>query len=249
MVTGKGPVRAMLIPSSVAIGYVCGHYAVTGWASLPPADTTNWLPIFGLAAAAGGAALPLLPHPPVRAMAAGFISIVAMRLLLHPLFEHAWPDGRGWVWVLGLSIAVVLLSGRIEALSRRSTTRFETPLLLVTTCAGCSAAISLSGSLLLGQLTAVLGAALSGMLLLGWRGPANRESASLVFSLLYIALLACGYFFSGLPAGSALLLGAASSMALIPIPFSLPLGIFAARFLLICVPLVIAILLASGTAR
>jgi hypothetical protein len=244
MAWAKGRAQQSLMGFVVAIGYACGHLFVAGWVSIPPTDTTNWLPIFAIAAAAVGSTLPLLPHKPVRMMVIGLIAVGALRLLLQPQFRYTWPRGVGWMWVIGFSIAVVLLVRSVDALSRRSSTRIETPLLLFIVCAGTSGALSLSGSLLLGQLAAVLGAALAGMLVLGWRGPATRESPALVFSLLLIALIVSGLFFAELPTTSVLLLGTSPALAFVPTPASGPLRVVLARISLISAPVALAVFLA-----
>jgi hypothetical protein len=240
----RGRAQQALVPFIIATGYACGHLFIVGRCSLPPTDTLNWLPILALGAAAVGHALALLPHRRTRMLAAGFVAAGALRLLLHPLFSHAWTGGVGWMWVTGLSVAAVLMMQSLDALSRQSSSRLETPLLLFIVSAGTSIALSLSGSLLLGQFAAVLGAALAGMLALGWRGPVNREASSFVFSLLLMALIVSGHLFAELPATSGLLLAVSPPLAGIPIPASRPLSILATRIVLISAPIALALLLA-----
>ena len=52
LVLGFGREPGRFPPGSVAVGiaYAAGHFLITGWFSFPPADTTNWLPYFGVAA-------------------------------------------------------------------------------------------------------------------------------------------------------------------------------------------------------
>jgi hypothetical protein len=239
-----GRVQNALAGFAVAAGYICGHFFVTGRVSVPPTDTTNWLPIFALAAAAFGSGLPFLANRPARRLVAGLLSVGALRLLLQPKFSYAWSNGEGWIWVISLGLAVVLLVSAVDALTRRSSMRFETPVLLMIACAGTSGALILSGTLLLGQFAIVLAAALAGLLALGLRGAADHETTALVFSLLLIALLVSGYFFAELPPASGVLLGVAPAFALTPMPVSGRLRVLAARITLTAAAVGIALFLA-----
>jgi hypothetical protein len=241
---GKGRLRQTFAALGAAAGYACGHFFVTGWVSFPPADSTNWLPLFALGAAGAGLVLPLVPGAPARAICVGIFAIVAMRLLLQPKFNYGWSSGEGWKWVTGLAVAVALLWWTVGALRRRASIRYETTLLLLMVCVGTCGALSLSGSLLLGQLGAVLAGALAALLTLDWRSIAHSEPFALVFTLLLIALVVCGYFFAELPAASALLLGTAPAFTLLPVPLSTPARRFAARIGLLAASVAISVLVA-----
>src|SRR5688572_24811116 len=51
---GTPRTQRALTPVALGLGYLSGHFLITGWISFPPTDTTNWLPYFGLAAAGLG---------------------------------------------------------------------------------------------------------------------------------------------------------------------------------------------------
>ena len=48
---GKERARGAVGPLALGLAYLSGHLVITGWVPFPPADTTNWLPYFALAAA------------------------------------------------------------------------------------------------------------------------------------------------------------------------------------------------------
>jgi hypothetical protein len=214
---------------ALGAGYFAGHIFITGWTPFPPTDTTNWLPYFALAAAAIGSLDFLLYLTAARLALFGLVCVGAMRLLLASKFRYGWSAERGWLWVGGLACAAFLLALTLATIARRSVIAMAPPLLLIMVSAGTAGALMLSGSLLLGQFAAVLSAVVLGSLVLTWRGRIDGEGLVSVFSLLLVALLACGYFFAELPALSAVLLVAAPAGALIPIGISAPLWASAVR--------------------
>lgn len=189
-----------------AAAYGAGHYSVTGGTSFPPTDTTNWLPYFALAAAAVVSLTSLLPSRIARLAIFGLLCVGAMRLLLAPKFHYLWSAEQGWLWVIGLSALILLGAAGVALTERRSSHPVELSLLLSLLPAGTAVALMLSGSLLLGFFAAVLSATFLGNLVLVWRSRPPLDGATAVFSLLHVSLLACGYFFSGLPLLSFVLL-------------------------------------------
>jgi hypothetical protein len=118
------------------------------------------------------------------------------------------------------------------------------PTFLLITCAGTFGALMLSGSILLGQFAAVLGAAVFGSLLFAaWKVPLGRGIVP-VFSLLLGTLLVSGYFFAELPLTCAMLLAFAPALALAPIRASNKILAFGFRFGLVSAPVVVALVLA-----
>ena len=102
-------------------------------------------------------------------------------------------------------------------IARRQALALSLPLTLTIIAAGTSAALMLSGSMLLGQFASVLSAAAATLLalivILPRRIPDGRGTipvAVLLFSSLWIS----GYFYAELPAASALLLGLAPVLSL-----------------------------------
>ncbi len=242
---GKERARDALGPLAIGLAYLSGHLVITGWVPFPPADTTNWLPYFALAAAVLGASCTMLPTKAwARVLIFAVVSAGALRLLLKPKFQYGWSLGEGWLWVACLMCALVLLAVILDALGRRTATAIEMPAFLLITCAGAFGALMLSGSMLLGQFAGVLGAAVFGSLVFTARKVALGRGIVPVFSLLLVALLLSGYFFAELPAGSALLLAFASVLALVPIRMPNRLLAFGVRAALVSLPILVALVLA-----
>ncbi len=234
--------RAALHSFALAFGYAGGHFLIAGLTKLPPADTTNWLPYLGLAAAIAGSAGLFVRPLAVRWLLLGVISIGALRLLLAPVFHNTWTVGIGWLWVGSLAAATVLLGIALSALHRSTSYKFEASLCLLIVSTGSAGALILSGSLLLGQFALVLSGAIAGASILQLRGAV--EDCGAVVALLLVALLACGYFFADLKAPAAVLLAAAPIFALLPARISRPSVRFVVRLLLVSAPVVAALILA-----
>src|SRR5438067_13600731 len=83
---GRARTRNALAACAVGCGYLCGHLMITGWVGFPPADTTNWLIYFALAAVVLGAMDAMLSVLTwVRLGVFILFCAVALRLLLKPI--------------------------------------------------------------------------------------------------------------------------------------------------------------------
>jgi hypothetical protein len=214
---------------ALGAGYAAGQVFITGGTSFPPTDTTNWLPYFAIMAGVIASLDFFVESKAARLVVFGLACVGVMRLLLAPMFRYGWSAGQGWIWVVCLACATLLLALSVEAMARRGSIAFEPALLLSLVAAGMAGALMLSGSLLLGQFAAVLSAAVLGTLVLTWRGWIDWDGVASVFSLIGVALLVCGYFFAELPTPSAVLLVSAPALALIPYRISAPRWATAAR--------------------
>jgi hypothetical protein len=242
---GKERTRGILAPLALGLAYLSGHFMIAGWVSFPPADTTNWLPYFALTGAVLGASCALVATRPwTRVLIFVVLSAGALRLLLKPKFQYGWSLGEGWLWVACLVCAFVSLAVMLDALVRRPTTAVEMPAFLLITSGGTFGALMLSGSMLLGQFAAVLGAAVFGSLVLTARKVALGRGIVPVFSLLMGTLLVSGYSFAELPPTSAVLLAFAPVLALIPIGTPRKVLAFGIRSAFVSVPVVAALILA-----
>jgi hypothetical protein len=242
---GKEQARSALGPLAIGVAYFSGHLVITGWVPFPPADTTNWLPYFALAAAVLGASCGVLPSKAwVRVLLFALVSAGALRLLLKPKFQYGWSLGEGWLWVACLVCALGLLAVILDALTRRTPTAVEMPAFLLIVSAGAFGGLMLSGSMLLGQFAAVLAAAVFGSLVFTIRRVNLGRGIVPVFSVLVGALLVSGYFFAELPANSAALIAFAPALALIPIRMPSKLVAFGIRAALVSVPVIVALVLA-----
>ena len=242
---GTGLGQRALTPVAISLGYGCGHIFVTGWTPFPPNDTTNWLPYFGLAAAAVGVLWDAFPKVAmVRISLLVLLAVGALRLLLQPRFRYGWIPPQGWIWVVCLGCGIALLGMILSALGRRSAVPIEYPFFLLSVGAGTSGALMLSGSMLLGQLAAVLAGALFGALIFSLRSPVGIEGSTPVFCVLLGLLLISGYFFAELPAATAGLLAAAPVLALIPTGRLSGLPRAALRIILVSLPVIAGVILA-----
>jgi hypothetical protein len=245
LVWGKERARGALAAIALGVAYFVGHFFITGLVSFPPTDTTNWLPYFALIAAVLGAFCAILPMKGwARVLIFAFVSGGALRLLLKPKFQYTWSLSQGWVWIASLAGAMVLLAVILDTLARRSETSVEMPTFLLITCAGTFGALMLSGSMVLGQFAAVLAAALFGGLLFTVRKVTLGRGIVPVFVLLLGALLVSGYFFAELPAASAVIMGFAPVLALVPVGLPSKLLAFGMRAALVSVPVIVALVLA-----
>jgi hypothetical protein len=256
---GKERARSAFAPLALGLAYFAGHLVIGGWVTFPPADTTNWLPYFALTGGVLGAFAPegrASARPgreesrPAKTAAWAFLFIFALvaggalKLLLKPKFQYGWSLGEGWLWVACLVCAFVSLAVILDALGQRDATATEMPAFLLFTCAGTFGALMLSGSMLLGQFAAILGAAVFGCLVFTLRNVALGRGIVPVFSLLLGALLVSGYFFADLPLASAMLLALAPAVALIPIGAPSKLLAFGIRSAFVSVPILVALVLA-----
>ena len=209
-------VTVVLVPCASGLGYICGHLMATGWTGFPPVDTTNWLPFFALVAALLGVVHQTSSLPAwVRLLVFALFSAGAMSLLLMPKLQREWTFGQGMLWVGCLAAGIVALGIVCDGLCRYPPAPIATPVFLLIPCAGTAIALMLSGSILLGQLAAVLAATTFGSVIPGFRQIAVGKGIAPVFATLLFALVASGYFFAELPAASALLLAVAPTLALV----------------------------------
>lgn len=204
--------------AALGAGYIGGHVMVAGWPHLPPSEATQWLVWFAvitpLAAVLDAA---LRPRAQVRGWlwAIGCAGLLA--LLLLPKFHHEWTVPRGLLWVAGLSAGVVLLSWCLEQVEQRQASPMTLPLLLTIIAAGTSAALILSGSMLLSHFAGGLAAALGAIFAFTFLPPRMRlpgRGLVPVAAVLLVGLWSSGYFYAELPAASALLLALAPAIGL-----------------------------------
>lgn len=241
---GTKRARRALAPVALGAGYFCGHLLITGWTPFPPADTTNWLPYAGLAAAGLGMFWSAFAKPSFAWVSLAFLALCAVRLLLKPKFRYEWSAGQGWIWVFVLGIGVTLLGFVLSTHVRRCSTAIEFPFVVLIVGAGISGALMLSGTFLLGQFAALLVGAICGAVVFSGRDSAGMEGLAPVVSMLLGALIVSGYFFADLPGPSALLLASGSVLALMPTGRLSGLSGAALRIGLVSLPVALALILA-----
>lgn len=201
---------------AVAIGggNAAGHAKSVGWPSLPPGDATHWLLFSALAAIVLGFCYGVGWIARSARVTSFLVLIVGTLLLvLTPKFKYGWTAGQGALWVAALTLAASVMGWAVEAAVRNRSNRF-TLLWLLVIGGGTSVALAISGSVLLGQLAAVLAAAVFGLIVASVAGAITERAIVPGIAVVFSGLIACGYFYAELPWSSALLLVTAPVLSL-----------------------------------
>lgn len=193
--------------------FVAGGLLVAGVPAFPPPEASPALLWLALLAAAAGAVEGAVPRPVrwgLRALVAASVAVALLSFLVGTGRRFAaW--GEAAPWMAGSAAAIFALGAALDAWAARHETGPAAPLALGIVAAGGGGALFLSGSALLAQQTGALGAAAGAAFLValarpGWSG---ARGATAVAAALLPGLWLAGYFYSDLPAASALLLAAA----------------------------------------
>lgn len=206
---------------AIAVGYTIGHGIATGSLSLIPKSVEDWLPLLAFAALTLSLLenLPKIPAP-IRLSLRLISSVAAISVLLMPLAALSLPSKLGWAFVLGLMLAVFWTG--LDELSEKQK-EAVLPFSLSVVAAINSAALFVSHSAKLSQLSGVLAAVLGTMFLfcLWQRQWSMAKGASGVFSLLFFGINVSGMFYADLPLLSAIFLWLAPlSGWILKLPFS-----------------------------
>jgi hypothetical protein len=234
---------------AIGAGYVAGHVLAAGWSPFPPRSATHWLfwfAVIGVIAAVADALV--RPKGTVRLATWTIVCTMACRLILQPKFSYAWSAAEGWLRVFAIALGVVVLTCSLDLLERRpfgTATLFSVTTVL---CGGACIALILSGSLSLGQLACVLTAiaATCFLLMMALAAPFHPSGAAAPLSLACAGLWLSGFFYAALPAASALLLGLAPAIALLPVgkESHSQARVLSYRLAFVAVPVAIAVALA-----
>jgi hypothetical protein len=234
---------------AIGAGYVAGHVLAAGWSPFPPRHATHWLfwfAVIGVVAAVADALV--RPKGTVRLVAWAIICPIACRLILQPKFSYAWSAAEGWLRVFAIAFGIVVLTFCLDRVERRpfgTATLFSVATVL---CGGTCVALILSGSLLLGQLAGVLSAIAAAcfLLIMAVRVPFHPSGAAAPLSLVCAGLWLSGFFYAELPAASALVLGLAPALALLPVAKEShsQSRVLAYRTAFVAVPVALAVVLA-----
>jgi hypothetical protein len=189
--------RQLAFSAAMGGGYVAGHAKSAGWPVFPPGDATHWLLFSALGSIAFGFGFGLLRDRWAIGWLASFgvLLVGTLSLLLAPKFKYGWTAGQGALWVVGLTLAAAVTGWALNVTLYRRVSRF--PLLwMLMICGGTSAVLAMSGSMLLGQLAAVLAAVITGLTVASACGACAESAVIPGFSTLLIGLVACGYFYA-----------------------------------------------------
>ena len=194
----------LLVPAALATGYAAGHLAIA-WPAFPPLEVTDrviWIAITSLLAALLSAVAASRAWWQ-RALRAGF-SALAVGAMVGPIYADVSQTWSGLGWTLGLWILLAASWANIDALAGSlPPAMLGVPLAGI--ALGTAAALTVSGSVVLGQLCAALAAALAAVLVVTARAAVAARIGP-VCSLVLGALLIDGYVYSELPAPACLLL-------------------------------------------
>jgi hypothetical protein len=203
---------------SLGAGYAAGHAIAAGLPAVLPANTTQWLFAFALSAAVIALVLEFVrPNRVLRIAIWSVVFAVVARLLLQPRYRYAWKGGEAWIAAAVMVVVAVFVAW---CLSSRRERHLELPLVGAILAAATSATLTLSGSLLLGQLAFVLAASTATAFLFGWRRFSFAQGFAAVCFLLLASLWLSGYFYAELPAVSVALLVIASAAAWLMTPIT-----------------------------
>jgi hypothetical protein len=195
-------------PAAVAVGagYATSHAFIRGAPEALPADATQLLFHFAVAAALLGVVGDKLPVA-ARWAARAVLSAAIPWLLLRGLEEHTWESTTEAVfWYAGLGLGLFLVWSLLEWRARQ-VQGVPQPLVFCLVAGGAAVALAAGRSGVLGQMSGALAAALGPLVLLALLVPERTARGAIpVFVLLLAALVICGRFFAELPAASALLL-------------------------------------------
>jgi hypothetical protein len=198
-------------------GYAAAHARTTGLPSFPPGDATQWLLFAGLVAIALGFAFGTgVSRLSVASTLAtfGLFSIGVFLLLLTPKFRYGWSIREGTSWLTGLVVAAAIAGWSLHA-TLHAGARRSSLLWLLLLVAGLSAALGLSGSLMLAQLAAGLASVVFGLMVASFAGVTTERTVVPALAVIYVGLIASGYFYSELPWTSASLLALPPALILL----------------------------------
>lgn len=208
-------------PLAAGFGYLCGHLAIAGLPAFPPAEAVQWLPPFALAAMLAGLLHSSRPaRLRVRIAVWAPLCAAALFFLLRTKFRSDWPPREGALWLAGLVAGMTLLAACCERIAGDDPAL--PALLAAIVSGGTSAALMLSGSLLLGGLALGLTVALAISAVAAFFGLSPGRGAVPAIVLLLASLWLSGLFYADLPPASVALLAGAFGGGLIPIGRKMP---------------------------
>lgn len=205
------------MPLALGLGWMAGYRVVTGaWPSLPATEASGWL--FWLAGALGAGATVLGPR---RAGWLGLATPAFLALMLQAKVTHAWSSAEAALWIAGLTGALLATALAQCVVAERVAAWLALAGPLVTAI-GAALVLAATGSLLLGGLAAVLALALGLLFGLALVRPSGVRPAGawawgavILSSPILSGLEILGFFYSSLPAASAILLVLAPTWALL----------------------------------
>lgn len=204
------PRQALPLVSAVAIGaaFLAVYPLIYGQFVLPPVQALDWVPLFLLGALIVFAVDDAVGFAPrVRLATQALCALLAGGLLLWPILGYAG-SMRAALTLIGVA---ALWFGGWTYLDRANPGTVPSGVTLLIVAAGTAAISVMTGSVLVGQLSGALAAALGGWLLWNWprpRWPLGHAGTAMV-TLTLGSLLLIGRFYSDTPLSITLMLLAA----------------------------------------
>jgi hypothetical protein len=207
---------------AIGLAFAVGHIAIVGWPGRPPLSGEWWnypvekwlLFVVAFAAVLAMASSAIFRSRLVDQLLSIPAAVLVVGLMLSPMFKHSWSGGAAAAWLIGLSVAIVLLRLSIDVASAGMPgPGFVAALVIVAT--GMSVCLLLcsnaSSAQLAGSLAAALGAAWVVAL---WRRDVSLAGGgATVVAVVMAGLLLLGMFYAHptMPRPAAALLAAAPS--------------------------------------
>jgi len=238
--------RQLAWAAAVGGGYAAGHAKVANWPAFPPADVTHWLLFSALASIGFGALYGSCRDGWSRVGQIGSLGVLLLAtlgLILVPKFKYGWSTSQGVLWLTGLVLASVPMAWTVDRTLQDRGGRWST-LWVLMLWIGISLALALSGSMLLGQLAAVSGAVVFGLVVNAAISGTILRAIVPGLTTLFTGLLVCGYFYAELPWTSGMLLALAPLLALLLPGKRTSFRWELLRTLVVTVPVIAAVILA-----
>jgi hypothetical protein len=201
--------RQLCFAAASGGSYAIGHAKLASWPKFPPVDSTHWLLYGSLGAIAFGVAFGVIKQRWIaRILVTGVGSAGFALALLTPNLRSGGVSLTFTGFVVGFVAVSILATWAIEHCVRPQSSRI--PLLsFLAAAGGASGALSLSGSMLLGQLAAILGLVTFVISAIGILRVPVAMSVAPILATIYAGLLLCGVAFAELPWTSLALLAVA----------------------------------------
>ncbi len=182
----------------LSAAFATGFYFTAGWPTLPPSESHDWLVLVLLPAAAVLALLDAsdkVPRPAVwllRLIIAGGAAPLLMQIYL----THHWTPAQSGAWFAGLGAAIFLVWALLKRYADRHGDHVLALMMLIVV-GGMAVVNMASDSQMLGQLGAVLTAALAGgwLATLRFNARAGRGLVDVTMGV-FVGLLISGRFYS-----------------------------------------------------
>ncbi len=146
---------------ALAGGYLTAHVGLSGWPTLPPAETSEWLFWLVLGTAVLSTLLGLR-DPDGRAVWIAWVPLVAVLLwtLTRPLVRYRWSVPQSAAWLVVIAISVLVLGWTLHRLARQAPA-VVSPVVLLALFTTVAATLGLGASARLGQLAGALTASVA----------------------------------------------------------------------------------------